>query len=435
MPKRKLKLYWKVIITLLIILIIGTLIAFFANSRDKSIIVTTSIVDERTITQTVSAVGKIQPETEVKVSSETSGEIIFLGPKEGDTVRKGQLIVRIKPDIIESQLEQYKAAADAARMQIDYSKAEKDRAQSDLQRMTELYEKEFISKQEYERAKAIFEQSLSSYRTALSRYDQAIALLKQFQRSADRTTIFAPISGIITKLDVEVGEKVVGTEMMQGTEMMRISDLDVMNAVVDVDENDIVLVKIGDTANIEIDAFPDRIFKGKVVELGHSAKVNLLGTQDQATNFEVKIRIIENEPKLRPGMSCNVEILTETKYNVLAVPLQSVTVRESDKNKQPDVSNEGWGTSKVYNEKSNVKKPQSVVFLNRNGKAKKVDVETGISDKGFIEITSGLKKGDEIISGNFSAISKELYDGAVIKIENKKYKIPKKQHRKDENKG
>ncbi len=412
MAKKKNRAKWLIIILILFLLISAIAYQYFESTKDKPIIVTTTKVTKRTITQTVSAVGRIQPETEVKITSEASGEIIFLNVKEGDTVRAGQIIVRIKPDIIETQLEQYKAAADATRMEINIRKAEKDKLQSDLQRNTELFEKGFISKQEFERAKAAYDQALSSYMASLARYEQALATLKQFQRSADRTTIFAPINGIVTKLNVEKGEKVVGTAQMQGTEILRISDLSMMNAVVDVDENDIVFVKIGDTASIEIDAFPDKIFTGRVVELGHSAKLSQMGTQDQVTNFEIKIRIIDKEPRLRPGMSCNVEIMTETVYDALSVPLQAVTVRDTSLFFEEDKNNDE-NDIKVKKRK----KPHTVVFLKDGNKAKMILVETGISDKGFIEIKKGLSEGDEIISGSFMAISKLLKDGALIKID------------------
>lgn len=417
MSKKKSKTKVIIITAFILLIVLVSVAYYFISTKAENISVTTTKVGPRTITQTVSAIGTIQPETEVKISSETSGEIIFLGVNIGDTVKKGTLIVRIKPDIIETQLEQFKAAADASKMEINIRKAEKDRAQNDLKRMTELFEKEFISKQEFERAQVAFDQAIASYRASLSRYDQALATLKQFQRSADRTSIFAPIDGIVTKLDVEKGEKVVGTAQMQGTEMMRISDLRLMNSVVDVDENDVVLVKVGDTARIEIDAFPDSTYTGIVVEVGHSAKTSLLGSQDQVTNFEVKVRITDEEPRLRPGMSSNVEIETKTRNNVLAVPLQAVTVREEKLDKSPDVRKEDITVKNKKDDDRKVKRPQSVVFLNKKGNAELVPVKTGISDRGFIEILEGLNEGDEVISGSFMAISKQLEDGSAIKVD------------------
>lgn len=415
-------------ITLIIFgLIIAIVVVFsFLNKGDEVLEVTTSKAINKTIVQTVSAIGNIEPETEVKISSETSGEIIYLGVQEGDTVNNGELLVRIKPDIFETQLEQFKASVEAAKMDVSFSKAEVERTENDLKRMQELYKKEFASKQEAENAKIAYDKAIANYQSSLKRLEQVEASLKEVRKNAERTTIYAPLTGVVTKLEVESGEKVVGTAQMQGTEMMRVADLSVMNAVVEVDENDIVLVEIGDTANVEIDAFPNKIFKGTVIEIGHSANVASLGTQEQVTNFNVKIRLLDIEAKLRPGMSCNADIMTETRNNVVAVPLPAVTVRtDIPTDKNPDLAEGGRGP-RMEKEKNNeiVKRPPSVVFLYKNGKAELVSVETGISDNGFIEITKGLDAGDEVISGSFMAVSRTLKDGMAVKIDtvSKKFK-------------
>jgi HlyD family secretion protein len=269
-------------------------------------------------------------------------------------------------------------------------------------------------------AQAAYDQAVSGYKAALARYNQALASLKQIKRSAERTTITAPIDGVVTSLSVEEGENVVGTAQMQGTEMMRVSDLSVMNAVVEVDENDIVMVKNGDTARVEVDALPDNIYNGVVIEIGHSAIVSSLGTQDQVTNFEVKIRLIDEEPRLRPGMSCNVDIETKTRRDVIAVPLMAVTVRAEDFDRSPDVREGERGLRKKENKESGVskvKRPPSVVFIKDGNKVKKKEVKTGISDKGYIEITEGLEEGQTIVSGSYQAVSKQLHDGAEIKVD------------------
>lgn len=411
-------------ISLAVVAVFIIVLAFmFLGKNDKPVSVFVSDVELRTITQTVSAVGKIEPETEVKVSSQTSGEVMFLGVKEGDTVKLRQLLARINPDIVETQLEQVKVSVESAKIEIDARLAEKERASNDFNRAKELYEKKFISKQEFDMSKSTYEMAVSSYKGAISRVEQAKATLRQYERSIARTSIFSPINGIVTSLSVELGEKVVGTEMMMGTEMMKVSDLSIMNAVVDVDENDIVLVKKGDTTLVEIDAIPNKIFKGKVIEIGHSAKVNSLGTQDQVTNFSVKIRLIEQDPRLRPGMSCNVEIQTDTRYNVPSVPLQAVTIRETktfDDSKPPKDEDFDDEEKKEFN----AKRPPSVVFTIDKGVAKMITVETGISDKGFIEIVSGLKKGQKIISGSYQAVSKLLNDGTKVSVDS--VKAPKK---------
>lgn len=407
-------------ITIAILAIVGILLVILGRG-EQAIAVTVEEVSKRTITQTISAVGKIQPETEVKISSQTSGEVIFLGVKEGESVKARQLLARINPDIVETQLEQVKASVEAAKIDIDARVSEKERATNDFYRAKELFEKKYISKQEFDNSKATYDLAMSSYRAAMARYEQAKATLRQYERSLARTSIYSPIDGVVTSLSVELGEKVVGTEMMMGTEMMRIADLNVMNAVVDVDENDIVYVKIGDTAFVELDAIPDRKFKGVVLEISHSAKVSGLGTQNEVTNFEVKIRLLERDARFRPGMSCNVEIQTETRHNVLSVPLQSVTIRDLGMN-VPDENNNG------PDEKPSLSKarPQQIVFILEGDKAKMRKVETGISDKGYIEIISGLSLGEKVISGSYQAVSKLLTDGTKVKLDSLFGKKPNK---------
>ncbi len=407
MSKKKTKKR-SIILIVVLLIIIATVIILTLNKSDDALQVTVETVSKRTITQTVTAIGTIEPETKVKVSSQTSGEIIFLGVEEGDTVKKNDILVKIKPDIIETQLEQYKAAVDAAKMDIDIRKAEMNRQKSYLERIKELYEKEFVSKDDFERAKTAYDQAVASYKSSLARSAQTQASLKQIQRSAERTIVYAPMDGIITKLNVELGEKVVGTEMMAGTEMMIVSDLSVMNAEVEVDENDIVLISLGDTADIEIDAFPNRIFKGYVIEIGHSAITNQLGTQDQVTNFKVKIRLIDLDEKLRPGMSCSVDIKTETRYNVIAIPLQAVTLRAQKQTNDENNLEKSEDTKKII-------RPPSIVFLAKGDKVKQTEVKTGINDDSYIEIIDGLKEGDSIVTGSFMAVSKELTDGSKIK--------------------
>ncbi len=416
MAKKKTKTtLWIIVLSALIAG--GSAAIILTRDRSDGIKVTVEKASRRTITQTVSAIGKIQPETEVKISSEASGEIIFLGVKDGQSVSSGQLLVRILPDLVTSQVEQYSAAEQSAKVSIDAMRADADRSQQDLKRISELYKKQFASKEELDRANASALQAESRYQASLKDYDRAKAALKQVQAQAQRTTIYSPMAGTVTKLAVKQGEKVVGTAQMQGTEMMRIADLLLMNAWVDVDENDVVLVKIGDTARISVDALPDTTLRGVVYEIAHSAKVSGAGTQEEVTNFEVRIRILDSEKRLRPGMSCNVDIETETHPNVITVPLQAVTVRENSINANSDISGSGIQIESDKTKKMKPKKPQSVVFLNANKRAKQIKVETGLSDRGYIEIKQGLKDGDEIISGSFQAITKLLTDSAKITID------------------
>lgn len=407
-------------------LLLIPLIYFLISCGEKEITkVEVDTVTRKTIVQRVKAVGKIEPETQVIISSEVSGELIFLGAKEGDKITKGQILARIKPDIIETQLEAQKAAAKAAKMDIDFNKAQVEQAEKNYYRIKELFEKEFASKQEFEQAKAQFDQTSASLQSSMARYTQAEASLKQIQRNADRTTIESPIDGVLTALNVEVGEKILGTIQMQGTDLMTVSDLNVINAIVEVDENDIVLTELGDSVNIKLDAFRDSTFKGYVYEIGHSAITANMGSQDEVTNFEVKVRLINSNQKIRPGMSCNVEIETETRENVLAVPLQSVTVR---KEKYGGRSKGGMVDKTKENDE-----PKPIVFAYDSGKAVKKSVNIGISDKGFIEIIDGLSEGDEIISGPYSAISREISDG--MQVENKDQAKERKKGRESETDG
>ncbi|HPD34175.1 MAG TPA: efflux RND transporter periplasmic adaptor subunit [Candidatus Kapabacteria bacterium] len=432
MAKKKSKKRNVIIIFSLVVVIAIIAIALLTNKKEKPIEVSTTKVVRRTIVQKVSATGQIQAETEVKISPETSGEIIFLGVNEGDKVKTGQLLIKIKPDIVETMLEQSKAATQASKMDVESMKELMNKAEADLKRAQELYKNQYISQQEFDNANTAYQQSVANYQASLSRYQQTLASLKQVERNAARTVIYSPMDGTVTKVSVEKGETVVGTQQFQGTEMLRVSDLTVMNAIVDVVENDIVMVQKGDTATIEVDAIPDKQFKGVVVEIGHSAIETTTTTQDQAINFEVKIRILDPDERLRPGMSCSADITTLTKYNVNAVPLQSVTVRldKMPTNESSQVGPHSNAPTVVKanntNGGENLKStPPMVVFVKDGDKAKMVTVKTGISDEGFIEIVEGLAEGQEVISGNFQAISKLLRDGSPIVVNNNQFNFKK----------
>ncbi len=411
------------IIIFVSILLLAVIVMFmFSNREAKPIEVTFEKVSSRTIIQKVSAVGKIQAETEVKISPETSGEVITLNVKEGDTVRKGDILIRIKPDIVQTMVDQSRASVDAAKMDAESIKEKLKLAEADFNRARELFKNKYISQQEFDTYNSNFQALTSNYKSALARLEQTQASLRQVLKNADRTTIYSPINGVVTKRNAEIGETVLGTQQFQGTEMLRISDLTVMNAIVEVDENDIVLVRKGDTASVEIDALPDLVLKGIVIEIGHSAIQTNAVTQDQSTNFSVKIRLIDPDPRLRPGMSCNSEITTETKYNIPSVPLQSVTVRTMNN------LEDGPGIRQVKDdEETKIKKrPPTIVFVRDKDKVKSKVVKTGISDDGYIEITDGLDLGVEVVSGSFQAISKLLEDGSRITVQKKESKLQSK---------
>ncbi|MCL2039335.1 MAG: efflux RND transporter periplasmic adaptor subunit [Bacteroidetes bacterium] len=409
-----------IIITISAVCVIGIIIgAMLSNKSDKPIEVSFGTVEKRTIVQTVSATGKIQPETKVKISPEVSGEIVQLNVKEGDVVSKGHLLAKINPAIIETQLEQYKAMKNAAKENVVSIKVQLDNLEIELNRAKELYSKNVISKQELDKAQANYDATNANYNAQVAQLENATATLKQIETEAKKTTIFAPIDGVVTSLLVEKGERVVGTNMMSGTEMMTVSDLGIMNAEVDVDENDIVLVKIGDTANIEIDAIPNKVFKGVVIEVGHSASNNTgMSATNQTTTFGVKIRLIDVANELRPGMSCNVEIETTTRQNVLSVPLQSVTTREIElKSDAIITAEEDFASPTKETTAFGNKTPKTIIFVKDGDTAKQKEIEIGISNIGYIEVISGLEEGEVVITGSYQAVSKLLSDGTKIKEE------------------
>jgi HlyD family secretion protein len=313
-------------------------------------------------------------------------------------------------------LEQYRASVEAAKLDAEAVSERVKQAETELKRARELYKNKYISQQEFDTYSTNYQTLQSNYQSSIARYQQSKASLKQIEKNAERTTIFAPIDGVITARNVEIGETVLGTQQFQGTEMLRVSDLNVMNAIVEVDENDIILIQKGDTASIEVDALPDLILKGIVIEIGHSAIQSTTMTQDQSTNFNVKVRIINPDPKLRPGMSCNAEITTETKYDAIAVPLQSVTTRVKFAD---DVRPDGIQQVKDSEEDKIKKRPPMIVFIQEKDIVRTREVKTGISDDGYIEITDGLKLGETVVSGSFQAISKLLDDSVKVTLENK----------------
>ncbi len=405
---------------LLLVAIVGLVAVFgaatlFLGSKETAILVSVEPVDRATIVQTVSAIGRLQPEYQVKISSEASGEIMYLGVRDGDTVRTGQLLVRIQPDILQTQVEQFTASAQASKLIIDANKAEVDRTEADLRRVSELYKKDFASREEFDRATAAFQSATSRYLSSKSDYIRSQGALKQTKATASRTTILSPMDGVVTTLAVQRGEKVVGTAQMQGTEILRISNLDVMNAWVDVDENDVALISLGDTVRVRVDALRDRTFNGIVYEIGNSARVSAQGTQEEVVNFQVRIRLLDRDAKMRPGMSCNVDIETETRRNVLAVPIQAVTVRQ-DAERKSDVQ-QGPILERRGSRRDSAEKVQNIVWTTDGRTVRAANVETGISDQGKIEILKGVKQGDNVVVGPYQAVSKLLGPGSAIKVE------------------
>jgi len=405
--RRKRRLIFAVLLGLIVV--VSVVVGILSGGREKVVAVQVERVQRRDITQIVTGTGKIQPEVEVKISAEVSGEIVELPVKVGQKVKKGQLLVKIKPDFYVARKEAMEANLKSALAQLDIAKANLSKAESEFKRAEELYAKKLISDAEYEAARTAYTVAKAQYASTSSAVEQARASLKQAQEDLAKTVIYSPIDGIVTQLNAEVGERVVGTSQMAGTVIMVVADLSKMEARVDISEVDVVHVSIGDTAILSVDAFPERKFKGVVYEISNAAKTKGLGTQEEVVNFEVKIKILDKETALRPGMSVTADIETEKKYNVLAVPIQSVTVRSLKKSaveRNPDSEN-------GKNSKDDI---VEVVFIVENGVSKMVPVKRGISGETYVEIVDGLKGDEEIVVGSFKAINRELEDGVKVKI-------------------
>jgi len=421
--KKKLFIFGGIGLLLLILIIV----AFVGGNKEEIVSVQTEKVEKRTITQTVAATGKINPEFKVVITPEVTGEIVELPVKEGDVVKKGQLLIRIKGDQYQAQKQRLEANLQSAQATLKMREAELTKVELDYNRVKELHSKGLASDSELESSKSNYLSTKASFEAAEANVLQSKASLRETLETLYKTTIVSPMDGVVTKLNVELGERVFGAGFSMGTDIMTISDLRNIEAVVDVDENDVVLVSIGDTANIKVDAFKDQEFLGIVSEIGNSANTTGLGTQQEVVNFEVKIKLIDPKNSLRPGMSCNADIETETVANILSVPIQSVTTR-SDMPQMNQTSGEGGDEEiiQVKTEKKNNFKPKEVVFIIKNGKAKSVEVETGLSDDNYIAVLKGLDGGEEVVSGSYKAISRELNDGMQVRVEEKRTNNTKK---------
>jgi HlyD family secretion protein len=431
-PKSKMK--WIIIGgTLLLVVLIGAGVAANRN-KDRGIAVTTEKATVRTITQVVTATGKIRPEVEVKISPEVAGEIVELPVKEGQTVQRGDLLVRIKPDFYQAQLEQQEAALSSTKAASVLSQARLTKAEEDYRQSQDLYAKKLISDADYLSVKTNVEVARADFASSLAQIRRAEGSLSQAADQLSKTAIYAPMDGTVSSLSSEAGERVVGTGQFAGTEIMRVANLDSMEVRVKVNENDIVNVKVGDVARITIDAFPGRTFKGEVKEIASAALTVGQNTLEEVTNFEVRVRITDKDVRLRPGMSANTDIETRTAENVVAVPIQAVTVRSREGAKTIDQLTEerekkaretkGEGAAAAVNERQQREREradrealQRVVFVRDGDKVKQVVVETGIADSSHMEIKSGLNEGDEVVSGSFTVITRTLKDGSAIRIE------------------
>jgi HlyD family secretion protein len=404
------------------------------NKREKPIPVTTETAIRKTIVQTVSATGKIQPEVEVKISPEVAGEIIELPVEDGMRVKKGDLLLKIKPDSYKALLEQQEAAISAAKATNLQQKATMMKTEHDFKRAEDLFNKKLISEQEYNAAQAADDVAKNTYESSLHEIERAQAGSSQARDQLSKTTIYSPIDGTITILNSKLGERLVATGQFAGTEVMRVADLGHMEARVDVNENDVVNVKLGDKAEVKIDAYGDRKFNGTVYQIGNTGKTTGAGTQEEVTNFEVKIRIEDHDVELKPALSCTADIHTNEVKDVVAVPMQAVTIRTGESNLSPEEiekkkqkvtqRDKGDNNADFVNEraekaaqKEEREKLVKVVFLKKGNKAQMAKVTTGISDDTYTEIKSGIQPGDEVISGSYSAISRKLKEGAKIALD------------------
>ncbi len=400
----------------------------------------------RSIVETVTASGKINPHTEVKLSSEVSGEVIELNVHEGDSVKKGALLCVINPSIYEAvvaqsaaSVNQMKANLAGSKANVIQTKAALDQAQRNFNRNKKLYDDKVISESEYESAKLSFDQANANYETAQQQDSASVFTVKsaeaQLSQAVDnlkKTKIFAPMTGVVSLVNVKLGERVVGTAQMAGTELIRIADLDNMQAEVDVNENDVLRISLGDTADIEVDAYVKKKFAGVVTEIAYSSTTATQTiTTTQATNFTVKIKLLRQsyadliKPEVgrlfpfRPGMSTTVDIKTESRSNVLTVPIQSVTTREEKDIKKKDEDFAKTTTAKKSSD-ADKKDLKEIVFVVTGGKVKAQEVVTGIQDANYIEVTTGLTDSAVVVKAPFKMISKTLKDGDIVKAVDEK---------------
>ncbi len=405
-----LKILAAAVVLLLILAVVGKKAGWFGKE------VTTKVAIEKVginpIIEAVTANGKIQPETEVKISPDVSGEIVELNVKEGDFVQKGTLLFKIKPEIYISSRDRAAATLNSTKSRLAQVEAQLIQAELAYNRSRKLFDENTISKADFEQAESQYKIAKAEKESAEFSVKSSEASLKEANENLVKTTVYSPMTGTISSLLVELGERVVGANMMTGTEVLRVADLNRMEVVVDVNENDIIRVKLGDTAIVEVDAYLDRDFKGVVTEIANSA--NTLGTtSDQVTNFKVRILILKesyddlitekNPSPFRPGMSASVDIYTSSKTGVLTVPIQAVTTRTDTTNTDPAAQDE----------------IRTLVFVSDGTYALARDVKTGIQDNVNIEILSGLTEGEDVIVQPFSAISKKLSDSTKIEVVDK----------------
>jgi len=435
MKTNKLLRYLLIISLVLIVLaVVGKKAGWFGKEQVIEVVVEKA--RQRDIVETITANGKIQPETEVKISPDVSGEIVELLVKEGDPVERGQLLARIKPELYISARDRTLASVNSSKARLAQAEAQYIQSELSYNRNKTLWEEEAISESVYETELATFRITQAELDAAKYTVKSSEAALEEAEENLLKTSIYSPMTGTVSMLLVEKGERVIGAQMMTGTEMMRIADLNRMEVQVEVNENDIVRVNMNDTAIIEVDAFLGEKFKGIVTEIANSANISGLSS-DQVTNFNVKVFLLRDSYQklfdqgfinpFRPGMSATVDIQTDTKSGILSVPIQAVTTRsdsalaemaekikkESDRNKTTDESEE---VSAEETERVLTDELVEVVFMVEDNRAVVMRVETGIQDNNFIQVIKGLEDGDEVIVDPYTAISKRLEAGSPVEV-------------------
>ncbi|MFI8378504.1 efflux RND transporter periplasmic adaptor subunit [Leeuwenhoekiella sp. NPDC079379] len=407
MKKKTILIIFGVAVVLILALLGGKKAGWFGKTGEFKAVETQKI-DRMNVIETVAATGKIQPEVEVKISSEVSGEIIELPVVEGQQVMKGDLLVRINPDLIQSALTQAQASLQNIKAGLSQAEATLKNAKANYDRNKSLFDKGVISKSAWDQSISDYEVAQANVKSSYYSVQSAAANVNQSRDNLSRTTIYAPISGTISSLDVELGERVVGTQQMAGTEIMRVADLGNMEVEVDVNENDIVKINIGDSTRVEVDAYLKKPFKGQVTEIANSAESNL--TADQVTNFKVKVRILESSYKdliegkteayspFRPGMTATVDIITNSIKDAIAVPISAIVIKN-------DTTSSTFGDNQY-----------EAVFVKNGDKASVKRIKTGIQDDSNIVVTSGLEPGDEVIVGPYNTVTKLLKEGDLVEV-------------------
>jgi HlyD family secretion protein len=427
--------------------------AGWIGQTDNAIEIETAKSGLKTITEVVSASGKIQPEVEVIIRPDVSGEIVALPIKEGDYVKEGDLLLRIRPDLFQATIDNLTATLLSQKANKEQTAASVKQAELDFEQKKSLFEKGLIAELEYSASETNLEAQRANLRSAEYRIQSAQAQLRRAEEELRQTVIRAPMDGTISKLNVELGERVLGNTQMTGTELMRVARMNTMEVEVDVNENDIVNVNLGDTTRIEVDAYPERSFNGIVTEIANSAEIQGGGTNQQVTNYSVKVRILtphnlemaggdvmlasltenaeaEEAPSFKPGMSANVDIETKTAFNVVAVPIQAVTTRDFNKKVISSYSTENKEDKELETSETDTTDTQNgllpeedfrkVVFVVRDGKAYRIEVETGVADETHIQITSGIDKNEEVVIGSYKTLSQELVNEDQVTVNNNK---------------